>query len=285
MRGGSCGFTLGIGFLLFVQAGMAKPVLVELFTSSPNCRNCRTAETALIQLQARYADDPVQFIVYHVGDSQEITSGFLRYKFYGLTNRPLPNAVFNGTTRVDGADSRTVLTYQSIVDNQLRQPTPGALSSWVQKDASPWITAATFSLSATINPVNLQLFCAVTERLSDSEPAAFRSIQSVTSLASPPSVEWITTTVEASSPDLPLQVIWFIQEVMPNRDQGTVLLTSPALPLPPQDLNRDGHINHQDLFLLSALWGTDRLSADFNQDSQIDSQDLLYLMHLFHFFP
>jgi hypothetical protein len=261
-----------------------KPVLVELYsTSSRTCATCPDAVNAINQIRSEFPNTLLHFLYFPINDSLQTESGFLRYKIDYL-QPPLPTIYFDGSNRITGADRNIDDAYRENVRFQINQPRSGRIYSWQEKSAGAWITRVTYSLPLNIPNDTWELVLVGAKDISNSQVGSLASVVQTVKTVDKENARfdngWILESVDNS--DDTLQFFWFIQKRDPNSlILGEVLLSSRAATQSfiSADYTFDGVINHEDLFIFSALWNLKDHQADLNRDGFVDQFDVL-LFHL-----
>lgn len=253
-----------------------RPVLVELYsTSSRDCRTCPDALDAINQIRAEFPETLLHYLYFPIKDSLQTESGFIRYKIdYSEPN--LPTVFFDGSNRITGADSNIDDAYRNNVQHQISQPRNGRIYSWQEQSGGTIITQVTYSLPANIPDENWELMLIGALDHSDPLSSVVQFVKTVDTNNVIKLDGWIVEIVEQV--DEELQCYWIIQERDPiSLGLGEVLLSSRAATqtVVSADYTFDGVINHEDLFIFSALWNLRNRQADLNQDGLVDQLDVL----------
>lgn len=260
-----------------------RPVLVELFsTTSRDCRTCPDALSAINQIRNEFPNTLMHYLYYPLNDNLQSESVFLRHKIDYL-EPPLPTVYFDGSNRITGADRNIDDAYRENVTFQTSQPRSGRIYSWHEQSAGAWINRVTYSLPLHILDEDWELFLVGAKEVVNTPAGTLSSVVQFVRTIDKNTAEtdngWILETIP--SDDESLQFFWFIQ----NRDQislhlGEVLLSSRSATQPflSVDYTFDGVIDHEDMFIFSALWNQRDHQADLNRDGFVDQFDVL----LFH---
>lgn len=257
-----------------------RPVLVELYsTTSRDCRTCPDALSAINQIRYEFPNTLMHFLYYPLNDNLQSESVFLRYKIDYL-EPPLPTIYFDGSNRITGADRNIDDAYRENVTFQTNQPRSGRIYSWHEQSAGTWITRVTYSLPVTIPDEDWELFLVGTKEVSNTPAGTLSSVvQFVRTVDIDTAIVengWIMEIIPSDNE--PQQFFWFVQK----RDQislnlGEVLLSSRSATQPflSTDYTFDGVIDHEDMFIFSALWNQRDHQADLNRDGFVDQFDVL----------
>ncbi|MBI1388334.1 MAG: hypothetical protein GC154_07795 [bacterium] len=267
-RHGAAALFAAAFFLFSVMPAAARPVLVELFSSSA-CANCQGAEADVQRLKTDFSPDELNVVVYRPFDKDASSAIVTRARVvYGLKQTDLPVVFFNGLSRTPGWAPKIVYsTYRNNVSNLLKADNAESLSGWID------IAPATFTVSATyvasVSPVTptLDLHFVVTGGIPSGPVDGATRMETLT-----PARHQVFQRGAALSP-FTHQAYLILQDRVTKE-----VLASYRLPLREfvsADLNRDGLLNALDLFLFARYWRTGGTLADIMTDGVVDGLDLL----------
>jgi hypothetical protein len=242
--------------------------------------------------------DGLAILSYHASDAYECPDGVARLRYYLITS--IPAAVFDGKSRVVGANPGTFNTYNNLHNQHMAINTPGVLSLKVDHYSPSNRTGAIVAKLNSVDQIlesDLHLRYAITEShkyqnwqwldslhfivrdmLPDSAGVSFHINQGETL------VDTQSFYIDLSWVDYNCELVVFVQS-----DKDTNVLISNLLPLYQThvsgDANSDGVVTVSDVVFLTnyVLYSGPEpepsAAGDPNEDCVIDTQDILYLFN------
>lgn len=253
----------------------SKPVVLEIFTSVEACSSCRHAEEAALTLRVNYTPDDLHLIVYTLGGPQDNLAR-ARASYYQIDFRNFRNpvAVFNGSSRIVGANAGVLASYRQNVEDRLTKVSADRLSGWMRFSQRYFV--ATTSYVPAVSSEDMELRLIVVEDTPNVGPGRVRLFRSLPPLFAQQFLGFIPQPVDEAR---------LYAYVMAQRREGDreILLSYRLRNASPisRDLNRDGRLDSLDLFLFATHWRTTSSIADLNRDGIVDALDLLSLIENF----
>lgn len=262
-------------FFLAGPVAWARPVLIELFTSS-QLSAARSAEQAAARLVLENATGELHLLVYQINkqDKDCTLEGMQRAQRYNVTSNRLPVAIFNGTSRIEGSKPDLYPAYREQFLQKQAGVDRGTMQSGLHLHADAWISAATYRLFPEPSFSPYSIHAAFVEDRSLDKPGIVRTFSAVVD-----ATDVLAGTVLLrrerlpNLPEIKASTIWWLQDTK----SGEVLHSSRAWNRAPfqWDANGDGEWDRLDVFWLIFLWGTGAPAADANRDGRVNQVDLL----------
>ncbi len=261
-------------FICLLTAGRleCRPVLVELFTTKGN-KDCKTAEEAILQLQAEYPPERLQILVHHLEDDLQIRESVFRSIRYKI--RTFPTVVFNGISKVEGGRSSALFsTYRNNVENFIRLAELGDFSGWMRYSCGQLVSSVTMTVESTER--QLEIVLVLTQNLSES---VFNVVTFIDTMDFPPGgLVAPVKNIEVAGDvyELGAEAVWFVQD----KDSFEVILSGSGNNRSPivQDFTGDRLLNWKDVFYFASKWNGSDALMDLSASQIVDVKDLLLFL-------
>lgn len=267
----------GFCFLfLFALTGLTEPapVLLELFTSNSNCRDCVHAESAIKLLKKDHPTSQMISLVYHLDDTLAVPSGTHRAKsFYRIDLRP--TLVYNGKSKTLGAKAGMYSTYSKVIEPLLGRTSDWKITGEMRMKNRQVVSTARFD-AATAPSRPLDAYCVIFQSPDTGDDLIVRYIEKAAQVTAPSATASIQVNVIDMAKAKEIAAVWFLQDTVSSEIlQASIMPNLSDIQI---DLNGDGKISALDLWTFSKHWKTNHPTADLNADGIVNADDLLLLL-------
>jgi thiol-disulfide isomerase/thioredoxin len=258
--------------LVSIASAVEQPLLIELFTTD-RCNTCSIAEQALLALEEEYEPDQLLILAYHVNDPKEVLTGFVRARYYGVNALPMPSVIFNGQTRITGANENVYQSYKNMITNILGRESEFSL------DGDFWLKNSVLSASVQVESdvTETKPLSAIFVLLEKPFGSALSIVRDVTIQ---PIEAGGDVHMKVKSIDLlGYSQIWGVSILQDLPGKGVLqtkkLRNRSAIGYA---FNHDDSLDKNDLFYFMRLWSQRDASVDLNRDAHLNSLDILRMM-------